>query len=239
MNKPKCHYPPLPPRPDAAVKTERSLAGRRVLPRKRGSHVGSCHDPVNGLEIQFESGLELDHIIVLSAAPDILELREQVKVSVRIDGRATTHWLDLVACLDDGTRVAIGVKPADRVERSRLAEILEAIARQHGDDVAERFAVLTDRHLSRTCVANAALVFSCLHDRDDVAQQGVREYLAKAPETVTARGIADDTGWGSRAVRATFALVKFGAVTVPDGALLDADTPLRNLIGAAGACEHR
>jgi|GEM_PF-712238 hypothetical protein len=239
MNKRECHYQPLPPRPDIAERTEKSTGGRRVSPRKRGSVVGSCHDPVNRREIQVESGLELKHILVLLAAPDIVELREQVGVSVRIGDRATTHWLDLVAYLDDDTRVAIGIKPADLVERSRLVEILEAIARQHGDKVAERFAVLTDRHLSRTCVANASLVLSCLHDRDDVAQQGVREYLAAAPETVTAREIADDTGWGTRAIRATFALVKYGAVAIPEGALLDDETPLRNLIGAAGACENR
>lgn len=208
-------------------------ADRIPKAKKGGSNVGSLFSTGTNREVVRESDVESDVAVVLLACPTTESIRDQVEVTVRINGRPTTYWVDFVLQRRCGLREALAVKPANSGKMAELRVLLKAISAQHGESFAHRYAIVTEKHLTATAIANARCIMSCVGDRDQPAQEAVGVLLRTAGPTVTAGSIARATGWGSRAIRATYALIKVGLVEVTSGAALEAETELENLVWSA------
>lgn len=210
-----------------------SDADRIPKANKGGSNVGSLFDASTNREVVRESDLERDVALILQACPTTAHILDQVKVEVRVKGRPTTYWVDFVLQKRCGRREALAVKPSDSRDMAKLRALMKAINAQHGESFAHRYAIVTEKHLTRISVANARCIISCVGDRDQPAQDAVGAFLRTAGPTVTAGSVARATGWDSRAIRATYALIKAGLVAVPPGAALDVETELQNLVWSA------
>lgn len=183
----------------------------------------------------FESGLEENWATVLIARPDVGEVREQQLVRYRDGGQYRKHFFDFVVTWTDGSRTAYAVKYEADVEKKPLRHILQLIADSNGDDFADEYSILTEKHVDEVTIANARLVLSCSSDFDDEGRWIVRAHLAGCGTTVRLGDIGRLTRLGERGYRAAVSLVHDGILEAAPGNLLGRDTSLRNH-AASNAC---
>ncbi|WAP70067.1 hypothetical protein [Jiella pelagia] len=171
-----------------AVEIEKSVADRKPTPKKRGSRIGFVIDPFRRRQIWYESGLEEPLIQVLIAHPAVREIREQQAVSYRDATKMKKHVFDCVVTWRSGSRSAIAIKYHDDVEKSGLRHVLACIERSVGDECADDFRIMTERHVDAVTIRNARLMISCGLDFDHAAQQRVRSCLPGMDAEPPSRG---------------------------------------------------
>ncbi|MBB3952651.1 hypothetical protein [Aureimonas jatrophae] len=223
---------------------ERSRAGRRPAPKKRGSRTGFVVDPFRGRQYVFESGLEEEALHVLIADPDVTEIEEQLKPVFFRDAKSDehSHWFDQRHRTSKGRRVATAVKYHDDAVRDGLFELLGHVARQafvidaDGRLVpfAHEYRIVTERHLDGVRVDNARTIVACGAEQDVEATGIVRGWLQAADRTFPLGIVNGATGLGSRGFRAAVALIQSGAVVVPSGLRIAPETMVVNRLFNAG-----
>lgn len=206
----------VPPHRIPAVFYEESVADRRPRPRLLGPHVGHELDPFSLRRYHYEGTAERRNLIALLADPDVVELREQVKV-VYVDryGDRRTHCLDLLVILRDGTRRARSVKRAGR--GAAHAEEFSQVAAGAENLDADEFVILTDHDVTDAELCNAQQVLASGREHDAVAQRAVREACGRLPARVTLREVAVASGLSKRGYRAALVLFKTGELKLACG----------------------
>ena len=190
---------------------------RTPIPRKRGSQVGSVVDPFRRRQVRYESRLEREWALVLIARPDVREIREQQTASwITSEGRRK-YTCDFHVAWASGRRTAFEVKYEEDAERTDVRERIAAAAANVGDEFADDYRLLTERHLPREAIERAEYLISCALDFDEEAVATVRSYLGTAGTTVTIEAIADATRLGHRATRAAALLAREGALVPENG----------------------
>ena len=141
---------------------EPSHATRTISRRSRASLRGAMVAKLPGFNtpriLQLESALEYAFLCLTLVRDDIQHIWDQPPVVhyVGRDGRTAKHIFDFLVTKTDGERIAVAVKPMQRViERNFLSE-LERVAAATPKQFADRVMLVTDRHLDRAAAAAAA-----------------------------------------------------------------------------------
>lgn len=66
--------------------------------------VGTWQDPFRQREVWYDSGLEAKLLLVLIAAPDVIEIREQQRANFVLGGKKRHHFFDCVVRWTDNWR---------------------------------------------------------------------------------------------------------------------------------------
>ena len=187
------------------------------MPRKRGSQVGFVVDPFRRRQVRYESRLEREWALVLIARPDVREIREQQTASwITSEGRRK-YTFDFHVAWASGRRTAFEVKYEADAERTDVRERIAAAATNVGEEFADDYRLLTERHLSREAIDRAEYLISCALDFDEEAVATVRSHLGTAGETIMLEEVAAATRLGCRAMRAAALLVREGALVPENG----------------------
>jgi hypothetical protein len=208
VNLPKSPVPAW--RPPGPSITSRSVHGKSSV-ACRPSIVGGAIPR----EIMCESGLEKKVAHVLLTHLQVVDLREQPPSVAWIDaaGNQHRHTFDFIATLKDGRKLAVAVKPKDRAERLRLADVLSMIARQLPRGFADGVLLITDADLPRDLIHNAALLHHARRAPDAELDAAVLSLLGS--ESVTTIGaLVRASGRGGDAFRSVTRLIANGAIAV-------------------------
>jgi len=210
---------------------EPSLADRKPVPKKLGSKIVVLIDPFRCRQIYAESGLEADLLTWLIARPDVIEIREQFRVSYTDGGMLHHHYVDVVVTLSDGRRVAFFVKPASQAAKVGLDRLIRMIS-EAGDCKFHDYRILTELDVDSTTIANSERIVRCGRNFDRDALRLVRDHLRTSPSVVTPRLVAQQTGLGTRGSNALIAMLQSKDVTLVDkSAKITLDTRFNNFVG--------
>lgn len=108
-----------------------------------------------------ESDLEYKWATILATDPDVVELKEQVRMDWPDNGRQRSHYFDFLATMRSGTRAAMIVKPEKRTRSMKFLSEVQAIAK-HAKLVGfvDEVRVLTDACIDNIRLKNARLIRS-------------------------------------------------------------------------------
>lgn len=141
---------------------EASRASRDVVRRSRASLRGSMIAKLPAFErpriIHFESMLEYRFLCLTLLRPDVHNIQEQPPAIPyrRADGSTASHVFDFLVTLTSGERIAVAIKPTDRVIRRDFITELRHIAAAMPKHFAHRVKLVTDEQLDRRAAAAAA-----------------------------------------------------------------------------------
>ncbi|WHQ84987.1 TnsA endonuclease N-terminal domain-containing protein [Tritonibacter mobilis] len=140
---------------------EPSHATRVPARRSKGSLRGSMVALLPGFErpriIHFESALEYAFLCLMLVRDDVHHIREQPPAIsyVGADGRPARHVFDFLVTKTDGERIAVAIKPMQRVLKLNFASELEAVSAAVTKSFADRVLLVTDQHIDRQAAAEA------------------------------------------------------------------------------------
>lgn len=158
---------------------------------------------------QAESYLELCHLFLQSARPDVTELREQVLFTYGA-GDKNKHFFDMVVTLRDGERIAYTVKPEVRLRSGRfLAEMAIVAHWVERKGFAKSVWLLTEADLDPVDMHNAKLL-SGLQDADAEATAVARDIGRQILGAVSLKDLTARTGLVARGYRALLLLLGTG-----------------------------
>lgn len=105
--------------------------------------------------LRLESGLEAACYDQLIANPDVLEIQAQPPKVQYFDGlgKLKSHTFDFLLSMRDRTRVAVAVRPIERVRKWRFDQTLELIAQQMPRSFAASILLFTDADVPRPEIA--------------------------------------------------------------------------------------
>ena len=124
--------------------------------------------------MHLESLLEAKVSTVFQANPLIVEIREQYPAVTYLDDQKVerSHTFDLWFKLENGARVAIAVRPLEKLNSGNLTSILELIYKQRAlKGQADYVWVCTEYDVDRGQVANARQVLRSrlVRDPDEIS----------------------------------------------------------------------
>lgn len=158
---------------------------------------------------------ERETCLLALAMSDLWNLFDQPKpVSfVDVDGRQRTHRFDYLAEFKDGRRVAIAVKPAERVERLNFKATLRAIKRDLPIGFADQVVLVTERERRKAEVQNAELLNFFRRSPDQDADNIVADLIDGLFGEVSISDLIEKSGLGARAFRAVFRAIYAGRLS--------------------------
>lgn len=139
-----------------------SRASRDVVRRSKASLRGSMIAKLPAFErprvIQFESMLEYRFLCLMLLRPDVHDILEQPPAIRyrRADGSTASHVFDFLVTLTSGERIAVAIKPAERVIQRDFITELRHVAAATPKHFANRIKLVTDEQLDRCAAAEAA-----------------------------------------------------------------------------------
>lgn len=139
-----------------------SRASRDVVHRSRGSLRGSMIALLPAFTrprvIQFESMLEYRFLCLMLVRDGLVDIVEQPPALAyqRQDGTRAHHTFDFLLRMADGERIAVAIKPAERVTRRDFVTELRYVAAAMPKHFAHRIKLVTDEHLDKRAAADAA-----------------------------------------------------------------------------------
>lgn len=141
---------------------EPSHATRPITRRSRASLRGEMVAMLPGFArpriLQFESALEYAFLCLTLVRDDIQHIWDQPPAVRYIDsdGRPAKHVFDFLVTKADGERIAVAVKPMQRVIARNFLSELERVSAATPKQFADRVMLITDQHLDRAAAAAAA-----------------------------------------------------------------------------------
>ncbi|MDO5703720.1 MAG: hypothetical protein Q4G49_01405 [Paracoccus sp. (in: a-proteobacteria)] len=141
---------------------EPSHATRTISRRSRASLRGSLVAALPGFPgpriLHFESALEYAFLCLILVRDDIHHIWDQPPAVQYIgrDGRTAKHIFDFLVTKTSGERIAVAVKPMQRIVARNFLSELERVAAATPKQFADRVMLITDRHLDRAAVTAAA-----------------------------------------------------------------------------------
>ena len=165
-----------------------------------------------GVRMQAESHLELSHLFILNADPDIADLREQVRFPYGLPGAERAHVFDAVATRRSGVRIAYTVKPEVRLHSGRFLEEMREVAWWVRETrFAGEVRLLTEADVDPVTLHNAELI-AAVREADPEAETVARAAVEALVGAVTLRALTLATGLEARGYRALLRLIRTGAL---------------------------
>jgi hypothetical protein len=155
---------------------------------------------------------ERETCLLALAMPSLWNLFDQPKPVSFVDenGMQRTHRFDYLAEFKNGHKVAIAVKPAERVERLNFKKTLKAIKRDLPFGFADTVALVTERERNKVEVRNAELLNFFRRCPDQDADSVIGELIDELPDEVPINELVKKSGQGARAFRAVFRAIYAG-----------------------------
>ncbi|MCG7394269.1 hypothetical protein MHY87_15290 [Microvirga sp. ACRRW] len=158
------------------VPPEPSKSERKIPLKSIASFRGAVLDTAANRQVRFESLLEEKVLCLVQAfRKDIRAIHDQVLVTYR-DGKGVPHkhYLDYIIDHEDETRTAVTIKPASKVESSRIRWVLGQIRAQHRGTLAHRFVLISSDSVTPDRVATARLILRARRLRNEAAIASIR-----------------------------------------------------------------
>lgn len=147
---------------------EGSRSTRRIARRSKASLRGNMVAMLPGFErpriLQFESALEYAFLCLMLVRDDIHHVWDQPPAIkyIGVDGRPAKHVFDFLLTLVGGEKIAIAIKPMDRVLSRNFVTELERITSSVPKQFADRVLLITDKQINRHKAAEAARKLAAL-----------------------------------------------------------------------------
>ncbi|WP_119749191.1 hypothetical protein [Paracoccus onubensis] len=196
-----------------------SRATRKVAMRSRFSCRGwtwiTRKSDGRRIRVQFESLLELLTIQMTATLANFVDLIEQPFEVPFVDamGKSGKHHVDMLAILEDGRKLAIAVKPAERVT-AKFRETLAAVKRHLPDELADDLILITDQDFTRAQAQNALRYVEFSKHLDREADNALERVLGSIHGIIKMNDLARLTGLAGRGYRAAFRAAFHGQLQV-------------------------
>ena len=163
-------------------------------------------------QIIYESDLERKTLLMLCAQTNIWNVHDQPSRIPYTDfsGAQAIHIPDYLAQYKCGLRVAIAVKPSNRVQRTNFRRTLQAVRKHMSPSFADRLALVTEKSLPQAEVENATFLQFCRQHRDKEADHLVAKAVAHLSEETSISDLVIEVGLNGRGFRAIFRAIYRG-----------------------------
>lgn len=147
---------------------ESSRATRRLSRRSTASLRGSMVAKLPGFDrpriLQFESALEYAFLCLMLVCNDIHHIWDQPPAThfIGADGRPAKHVFDFLVTRSNGEKIAVAIKPMDRVLSRNFISELEHVTSSVPKQFADRVRLITDEQIDRRKAAEAARKLAAL-----------------------------------------------------------------------------
>jgi hypothetical protein len=200
-------YPPQP-----------SLASRRPRLEDRGSNRGTMTNIPDWRELVYESGGERKVAYIAMARRDVRRLLDQPPpVSYRDQqGNLREHTFDFLLEMVDGSRIAVMVKPATKVQKKNSNALLRLIASQLPPDI-DGALLMTEQSYGRNELHNAVLLHDCRREPTPWHDDIVRTIADGIQGRVAIRELVKATGLRADGFAAVVRAIGEGRLQLVDG----------------------
>ena len=165
-------------------------------------------------QITSASQGERETCLLTLAMANLWNLFDQPKpvCFVDVDGKQRTHRFDYLAEFKDGSRVAIAVKPLERVKSLNFRATLCAIERDLPMGFADKVFLVTERQRHRSEVQNAELLNFFRRCPDQEADNVVADLIDRLFGEISIEELVRKSGLGARAFRAAYRAIYAGSL---------------------------
>lgn len=180
---------------------------RKINPRSRGSSRSFpvWHDPQTAMPRVFgcDSNVEKDHLALTLMDTTTSQVHEQFGPISFIDaeGKPRTHFIDLLITKRDGRKIAVAVKPTERLQSGKFLRDLNALQRTIVPHLADEVRLVTERCFSRADAFNAVMYQRFKLHPDATVETRFRDVLASTAGETTICEVARRCRAGGRAFR--------------------------------------
>ncbi|NOC46109.1 hypothetical protein [Ruegeria sp. HKCCD7559] len=160
------------------------------------------------------------------ANPNLWNLHDQPRPVSYIDavGRQRSHRFDYLAEYRDGSKVAMAVKPAERVEKLNFRSALTAIRRDLPKGFADKVCLITERNHHPKEVQNAELLNFFRRCPDQEADELVADCTIGLTDQLSIGELLDPLDLGARGFRAAFRAIYAGLLQANTRELISINT---------------
>lgn len=180
---------------------------RKINPRSRGSNrvFPVWLDPETARARVFgcDSQLEYHHLALILTNPKTAQVHEQYgPISfVDADGHRRTHYIDLLITQKSGQKIAVAVKPTERLKSGAFLRDLHSLESSIVPRIADEVRLVTERCFSRGDAFNAAMYQRFKLHTDAAVEARFQDVLASTAGETTICDIARRCRAGGRAFR--------------------------------------
>lgn len=178
--------------------------------------------------MNYESKYERGLISLLLVDPQVRDIQEQPPevAYVDTDGRRRVHIFDFLV-RRAGRRIAIDVKPSDKVAGSRIETVQRLIREQTGTSFADEFIVRTEQHIHPDDVHDAETILRARRLPDPAADAAVKRLTAGLIGEARIGALVELTGLESAAFNAIARLIGERVLETCEGARITHDAMVR------------
>ncbi len=180
---------------------------RKINPRSRGS---SRMYPI-WMDIQAQrprkygadSQVEYHHLALTLTNRRTSQVLEQFGpvAFIDADGKPGTHFFDLMITQQDGRKIAVAVKPTERLKSGRFLRELNALDKTMPSHTADEIRLVTELCFSRADAFNAVMYQRFAIYRDADVEKRFLDVLASTPGETTICALAERCRAGGRTFR--------------------------------------
>lgn len=191
---------------------------RSINPRSRGScrifavfpDLPTKRPRLYGLDSQ----VEYHHLALRLVDPSIVQVHEQVGPIPFVDehGRPENHYIDLMITKSDGRRVAVAVKPTDRLVSGRFMRELAQLEKTMPRGVADELRLVTEHSFSRADAFNAVMYLRFSLTPDYQVDQLLNDVLSTISGAMTIGDVCKTCRSGGRAFRCVVRAIYNGSL---------------------------
>jgi hypothetical protein len=187
------------------LKTPAASLAERLPPLSSRGHASGhivVDDGRHRRIVLLESNLEFKWAIILDADPNVLEIKEQVRLDWPDTDRIRKHYFDFVVTMRSGDRVAFIVKPAKRALSPKFLHETRMIS-EHSARIGfvDEVRVLTDDCIDNTVLRNARF-FRSVREQDELADEASAAITTDLVGAVPLAELASGINLGARGFRA-------------------------------------
>ncbi|MEX0319039.1 MAG: Tn7 transposase TnsA N-terminal domain-containing protein [Ruegeria sp.] len=215
---------------EMSPETSRATRGipRRSTHSSRGGVVMQLPGQNRPRVVQFESKLEQRVLFLLLANPAVTNVWEQPQfISYRDQsGNRKTHFIDFLAELKNGRRLAIAVKPWKVVLEKNFCRELQQIRAAMRKDFADDIVLVTERDFTRAEALNAQRFVEFSKTRNSEHQAHLKSIICDVCFPVTVNELCQLLGLGGAGFRSIVIGIFEDILTADRKHLIDLDTLL-------------
>lgn len=180
---------------------------RKINPRSRGACriFATWLDSVAHIPriYGFDSQVEYHHGALTLINPSVAQVQEQFGPIpfTGDDGRPANHFIDLLITHHDGRRVAVAVKPTERLKSGRFLRELNALERTMPSGTADELVLVTENCFSRADAFNAVMYQRFALCPDPAVDERLQDVLSTVSGDISICDLARLCRAGGRAFR--------------------------------------